>query len=188
MTDKAKETKEEALVGVARKHVGDGSKITQLSTGYFARVRPISYQLLYDARSVVKEPEVPMWHNEDKGTDEPNPNHPEYLSAMEQYQVDQLRAMADIMIMFGVDLVNEDGSALHAPEDNEWIDRLNLRAKLGLTEADLGAFDMENQTERDFVFKRYYAIGSPDINKMVIATGMASEEDISKAEDSFRDN
>jgi len=185
MTDKVTE----AVVGVARRHTGDAvQEIIQLSTGYHAQIRSISLHLIFEAQQSVEKPEVPMWMNEEKGREEPNPDDPKYLEALAEHSQQQQMAIADVMIMFGVDVVDADGNILHAPSDDEWIDKLKLRNRLGYSRVDLDAFDLTSQVERDFLFKKYYVVGAADISTLMELYDFMSEEDVAEAEESFRDN
>lgn len=184
MTDKVSE----AVVGTARRHVGDGLKVVELSTGYKARIRSVSLHLIFDAQASVDEPQVPVWHNEDKGRDEPNPDDPNYLKALAEYEQQQQLATIDVMTMFGVDVLDVDENVLGAPDDDDWIKKLELRHRLGYSKVDLSVFDLSNQIERDFLWKKYFVVGAGDIPVLLEAYDFLNEDDVQEAERSFRDN
>ena len=185
MNDK---TVSEAIAGVARRHTGDGLEVVELSTGHLAQIRPVSLHLIFEAQSSVDEPPVPMWRNEDKGRDEPNPDDPAYIKALAEHDQRQQMAVADVMIMFGVDVVDVDGNKLGAPDDDEWVDALRLRYRLGYTKVDIDTFDLTSAIERDFLHKKYFVVGAADISTLMAKYDFLSEEDVAEAEKSFRDN
>jgi hypothetical protein len=152
-----------------------------LSTGIEARLLPVSISLINEAQAAIPDPEVPMWHNESKDTYEPNPNHPQYKRDLEQVEADRNVAAIDAMVMFGVELV--DGM----PEDDGWLKKLKLRQRVGLSTVDLGDFDLKDEIDLEYLYKKYVAVATPDVAKLMKASGV-SEEDIAEAARSFRDN
>ena len=90
-----------------------------------------------------------MWFNKAKDRDEPNPVDPDYLRELEKYQQETTRVTFDVFALFGIELV--DGM----PEDDSWLSKLKLNARLG--HLDLSTFDLEDEVDREFLFKRYVA-------------------------------
>ena len=152
-----------------------------LSTGVEARFTPVSISIITEAQSAIPDPPVPIWHNESKGTDEPNPNHPDYLKALERIDSERNLAAIDAMVMFGVELVNG------VPEDGKWLKTLKLRQKMGLSNVDLSIFDLEDEIELEFLYKKYFAVAAADIAGLMKMSGV-KEEDIEEAMKSFPDN
>jgi hypothetical protein len=66
--------------------------------------------------------------------------------------------------MFGVELV--DG----LPPEDEWLEKLQMMEKRGLLS--LGGYDLNSAMEREFLFKRFIAVGSPDLEKISRAAGV----------------
>jgi len=173
---------QKAVVGVAKRREQMSKQVQDdviLSTGYAAKLVPVSISIINEAQAAIPDPPVPVWHNEAKGTDEPNPDHPDYAKALNK--AEELRSLAaiDAIIMFGVELV--DG----VPEDDKWLRLLALRAKMGLTNVDLSIFDMDDPIERMYVFKKYIAVGAKDVVVLMQFAGV-TEESISEASRSFR--
>jgi hypothetical protein len=115
----SKDVMKEPVVIVAEKKAGRSEeKVDKLSTGIKAKLGPVSASLIDEVTAKVKDPPVPMWHNEEKGRDEPNPGDPAYIEALS-----------------GVDLV--DG----VPEDDGWLVKLQF---LGVVEdRELSAMERE---------------------------------------------
>ncbi len=155
-----------------------------LSTGYHVRIRPVSASLIDGAQSLVEDPEPPTVWIEDKGRSEINPSDPAYLRALERAEVARAVAASDAMIMFGVELVNEEGEDVGVP-DGLWLKKLLLMDRLGTV--DLSQYDMEDPIDMEFLFKKYIVIAAPDFPIVALASGV-KEEDIENALRTFQDN
>lgn len=179
-TNKTNETKEQETtiiadnpaVQTAKGHEREADRIITLSTGVRVRLRAVSASLIDEVRSRVKDPPVPVVHDEEKGRDLPNPSDPEYLKALEDAEDTRNRAASDAMIMFGVELV--DG----LPEDSTWIKRLNF---LGI-EVNSG-----DDLSVEFAYKKYQAIGAPDL-PLVYSASAVTDEEVQRAINGFRGN
>lgn len=177
-----------AVVGVARRNMGGGQKPIVLSTGYTAIIRPVSMAVIMDAESSIPDPEVPTWYNEDKDKHEPNPDHPDYVKALEDASMQRQLAIADAMIMYGVDMVDDDGNPVHSPSDDDWVKKMRFMHKRGLSKLNPDDFDLDEDMERDFLFKKYFVVGTPDIPMLVEKSGALNEEEVQEAVKSFQDN
>ena len=159
-----------------RKRGSDGP--LTLSTGVKARLKPVSQSIIQDALALLEEPRVPMWKNPDKdGREEPNPLDPEYLEAVEEYRQAQVRTSFDVLSFFGIELVEG------LPDDDGWLKRLRMMEKLG--HLDLGRFDLDDEIDREFLYKRYVAMGNADYVLIGALSGINPAE-VSRAADSFR--
>ena len=148
-----------------------------LSTGVKARLKPVSQSIIQDAIALCKEPRVPMWANPDKdGREEPNPLDPDYLEAVEEHNRKVRAVTFDTFAMFGIELT--DG----LPEDDKWLREIRVMAKLG--HLDLSKFDLEDEIDREFLFKRYVAMGNADYVLIGAMSGI-SQEEVRRAADSF---
>lgn len=165
-----------AAIEVSKERKDDTEQVTvSLPYGVTATVVPVPPQLMEEVTGRIKDPEIPVWHNEDKGRDEPNPNDPEYLEAVSN--ADRLRGIAsiDAMALFGLDL---DGM----PEDDKWLRKLQYMQKRDLI--DISEYDLEDEDELEFLFKRYIAMNGNVLKLVVQASGITAEE-IESAEASF---
>lgn len=153
------------------------SQIITTQTGVRVRLVPVSTALMEEVTSRIVEPEVPMWHNESKNRDEPNPDDPVYIRALERVARDRGVAVMDAMCMFGVELV--DG----LPEDASWLKKLKFMEKRG--QVSLDGFDLEDPLDLEFLYKRYIAVDNELIAKVSNMSTMTPEA-VEKAESRFR--
>jgi len=151
--------------------------VVTLSTGIQAILRPVSASLLQDVMSRIVDPAEPWVMNEEKGRKEIDPYDTEYLAKLASNNIERARASMDAMAMFGIELV--DG----LPEDASWLKRLRQFEKLGYL--DLKQFDMEDEIDQEFLYKRYIALGNQDLMAIGKMSGIR-QEDIEEAETSFR--
>lgn len=168
---------ENPAVAVARELAEEGApKIVTLSTGVRARLVPVGVNLVRDAAMHIQDPPVPRFLNEDKGREEENPNDPAYLAACAEAERRREAAGMDALILFGVELV--DGP----PQDDGWLRKLQFLAKRG--ELDLDRFDLDDPLEREFLYKKYVAVGSLDLIALGQVSGISRRE-VKAALDSF---
>lgn len=170
-----KEKKSPALE-VAKDRASEGAEERVLSTGIRVRLGSVSATLIEEVSSRIPYPDVPMWFNEAKERDEPNPGDPKYLDAVAQVDRDRGIAAMDAMILFGVELL--DG----VPDDDTWVNKLRFLEKRNML--DLGDYDFTDALDREFLFKRYVAIGAADLDLIGEMIGV-SEEAIASAAESF---
>lgn len=154
--------KEQAILGA-------GDNVRTLATGVRARLRPVAASLIDEVTIRVPDPVVPMWHNEEKDRDEPNPTDPAYLKDLETMARQRGLAGLDAMIMFGVELVE-------AIPDDGWERRLKF---LGIE------FDAQDDFEREFYYKKYVAISNEDVALIGALSGV-NQEAVNQAVRSFR--
>ena len=150
---------------------------TVLSTGVVAILRPVPASLLQDVVSRIKEPQVPIVYNEEKGRKEEDPNDAEYQKALTDSRRQRGTASLDAMAMFGIELVEG------LPGDNTWLEKLKFFEQLG--HLDFSEFDLEDEITLEFLYKRYVALGSDDIIRIGRLSGVA-KEDIEESEEFFR--
>ena len=150
-----------------------------LSTGVRVRLHAVSLDTMDRAMRKLPKPVVPVWHNPDKDADEQNPNDPDYIEAVAQYNVDQYRVSRDIFILFGMELV--DGM----PEDDRWLKQLRLLERLG--DIDLSMFDLDDPVDREFLYKQHIALGQQDTPLISTIWGVTMPE-VEAAAEFFRSN
>jgi len=167
-----------AVVAAEEQHDDDAERM--LTTGVRVRISRVSQMLLDAAVHKVKEPEVPIWYDEDRDREILNPSHPHYLAAMEEYEREQRLAAIDAAVLWGVELV--DG----LPEDKLWLKKLKYFAeKLG--HIDLSEYDLEDEFELEFLYKRYVALSADDLSELMpeMMSGV-TEEDVAKSVETFQ--
>lgn len=173
MTD----TDSKPVVDVARENLeGVGDEIYAFEDGTVVKLTSIPAAVIDEVVSRVKMPEIPTWHNPENERDEQNPNDPSYIIAVQETERRRGAAMIDAVIMFGIQLVNG------MPEDDAWITRLRFMEKRG--QMDMSAYDLEDQMEKEFVYKRFSA--PMWMITRVQELSAVSQGDISKAKRLFR--
>lgn len=145
----------------------DDDTIT-LSTGVRVRQKSVSPSLLAEVTGRIVYPDVPMFHNADKGRDEPNESDPAYRAAVAQANQEQGMAVMDALALFGLELVDP------IPDDG-WDKKLRL---LGID------FDHDDPVEREFYYKKHIAMTVADFEILKGLSGV-TPEGVSRAEKSF---
>jgi len=133
---------------------GDNTIVT-LSTGVVVRLKPVSSSLVEEMKAAHEMPPVPVVWIEAKEREEENPNDPRYIEAVEEVQRKRADAIFDALCTFGVELV--DG----LPEDEKWIKRLKLLERRG--SLNLSGFDLNDDFDLEFLYKRYVAVAGTDL-------------------------
>lgn len=161
-----------------RKRIKPGD-VVQLSSGYKARIRPVSNRLILDAQKLHPEPKPPMQFIEEKNREEPNYNHPDYIAALEDANMARLEAVSDIALLFGIELIDP------IPPIEEWIGKLKMLERLG--HFDLSVYDLEDPDDVEYLFKKHIAVVGDDMSLINLTTGV-TEEEIAAAMEGFPGN
>lgn len=157
---------------------GDSAEVT-LSTGVRVRLHPVSSSLVEEMKGAIKMPPVPRVWIEAKEREEENPNDPRYLDEVAETESKRAVAVFDALVTFGVELI--DG----LPEDKTWLKKLNLLAKRGAL--DLSGFDLEDDFDLEFLYKRYVAIAGTDLQWISRLHGVRPLE-VARARSMFLDS
>lgn len=153
--------------------------IRTLPSGVQVRITPVSTALLDEVTSRIKDPDVPMWRNDAKGRDEPNPDDPKYIAQLADQNRKRGIAIMDAMVMFGVELI--DG----LPSDNTWLTKLQFMAKRGYV--NLEGYDLNDDLDLEFLFKRFVAVDTETLAAIGELSAL-TQEDVERAEDAFKSN
>ena len=157
------------------------SEIT-LSNGIVLALRPIPPGIIERALARLEKPKVPRWKNPDKEVEEENPGDPEYVAAVEAYQLQRNETAANTLFLVGT-AVKEIPEGLLGPEDDGWLDA-ELMKHLGVEANTETAYD------RYLAWLQLYAMAKQrDIwNTMAVVNRMAGigEEDVRAAVAGFR--
>lgn len=92
-----------------------------LSNGIVLRIKPVPQMLLRDATLKIATPKVPMWHNDQRDEDEPNPNDPSYLEAMQEYNTAVMLTAGNAALVLGTECLTVP-VGYSRPEDEEWLE------------------------------------------------------------------
>lgn len=164
---------ENPAVEAAKGQEEPGGGIKTLSTGVRVRLRAVSSSLISEVMAKIKDPDVPILHDEEKDRDLPNPNDPAYLRALDDAENQRNQAATDAMLVFGVELVDP------MPEDTSWTNKLGF---LGIE------VNMDDAFALEFAYKKYIAVGTPDLPLVYGASSPVSAEEVAKAMSGFPDN
>lgn len=151
-----------------------------LSNGVKLKLRPVPPLAIREAVIRVPEPPVPMVYIADREREEPNPNDPDYLAAMNMRQLDQVAAMTNVMLLLGT-------SPLYVPEgmstaeDDDWCDTMEF----------LGIPVHRNQPKARYLdWLRYVVLESPEdisgLTGVLAAMSGVTEQEVARAAEAFR--
>jgi hypothetical protein len=135
-------------------------EVLTLSNGIKVRCKPFPRMLLRNAISQYQDPEVPVIKFED-GSEEENPNDPDYLAAFEKVHEERLEAAARVTLGYGIAIDEDDlPDGMVGPMDDSWMTDMK---KLGVDPGDcstdflrryqwLNLYAIPNEEERTLVF------------------------------------
>ena len=156
----------------------------RLSTGVQARIKSVSATLIDSVTSRIKDPAVPKIFMEEKNREIANPDDPDYQAALQEAGRQRGIAALDAIIMFGVELVDPVPPHLDADgKPADWFKKLKYLEKHG--SLSLEEYDMEDDMEREFVYKRFVAVSPQDIDRLN-KMNRVTDDEVRRAEDSFR--
>lgn len=156
-------------VKVAQGLGSNNAEIYTTKTGYRVILRPFPSLLVQRAVSQVPFPPVPVYMNDEKGREEPNPHDPDYRLAV--LQANEKRGMVgiDCALLFGVELLES------IPEDDLWVRKLQF----------LGVQVSDDPIERELAFLKYIVfVHTDDINFVMDETRISGKK-AAVAEESF---
>lgn len=140
---------------------------------------PVSPLALREAAVTVVQPAVPIVRLTD-GRDEPNPNDPDYIAALDRFQNDQIFRVANVVMLMGTKLESVP-EGVDKPEDEDWIEMLET---LGIT------VPHATKHQRYLSWLRLYALRANDevtaiIGNVVRLSGV-TEVEVQRAASAFR--
>ena len=159
-----------------------------LQTGARVRLQAVPAFLIERVQSRVPEPEVPIFILDD-GRESPNPTDPDYINARNEAQTQKIAASVLAAVIFGVELVDEDGNKLEAPsaEEDNWEIKLLY---LGVDWKEQLTVDVPMPPNADLSFARtacyllYTQMSTQDIQHIAAAT-MGGGEAYAEAVNTF---
>lgn len=170
-----------AARGASRARNGTGSGRVTLSNGIVLRLKPVPPFAVRQAAIAVIDPPVPTVWIADKERNEPNPNDPDYIDAVNRANEQRIEAVTNLFFMMGTE-VEAVPDGMFRPEDDGWIDMLEV---VGLP------VDRANQFKRHYQWVAWYAAQSEhDISTIMTSVATlsgVSEADVQVAIRSFRD-
>lgn len=118
---------EEVLDAVESRASGTGGdpNLIELSTGVILRTRPVPRSLFADMLARFPAPKPPTVFIADKGREEENPDDPRYLAAVQDNQIQLVKAMSDAMILIGTE-IESIPEGLATLDDVDWREEVHL--------------------------------------------------------------
>lgn len=146
--------------------------------GAVLKIQAVATPLIQDVTSKITDPPVPTWYNKEMERDEPNPNHPDYVTALETAERERGMAVIDALILFGLEVIKP-------PENDNWIKNLKFMERRG--KIDLSPYNLEDEYDKEYLFKRYIVANNDLITRISRKSGVAPEE-IKRQEAAFQGN
>lgn len=151
----------------------------RLSNGVVLRIKSVPPLLLRAVATKIPEPEVPIWHNEEKDRDEPNPADPDYIAALAKRDELQSMAIADMALMKGTEIF-EVPAGFPTPESDDWVAEIGENVELNL----------KTPGHRYLAWLRFVALETNTDIAMAVALPLEivglSEKEVDVAINSFR--
>lgn len=123
-----------------------------LTTGVRAILRPAPALLIEEAANRIEYPRVPTQTID--GVERDNPNDPDYQAEIARIDRRRAQASLDTMLLFSLELV--DG----VPDNDTWVKKLRYLERLG--HIDLGEYDLSDELDREFIYKKFIATSNDD--------------------------
>ena len=96
-----------------------------LTNGIVIQTKPLSQDAIRRVIGKIEKPKIPMVFIESRDREEENPNDPDYLEALQEYNNQVLLRVYKVMLVLGTSC--HTVSAGHfKPEDDEWIQLLEV--------------------------------------------------------------
>lgn len=166
-----------------------GEFVTELTlqSGIVLRLKPVSPAAIRAASSRVPMPSVPIVHLEESNRDEPNPNDPDYLRMLIEWQLNQASAAQTVALLLGTEIISVPEGWCR-PEEQGWIDE--LRAVYAITGLEGIELHEEPPMARYLDWLRLYAmtteIDTYIMTRILTLGVLLTEEEVAQHAASFR--
>ena len=155
------------------------AKEVVLTSGVKVRLVSVPSMLVLALTRQIKEPTVPMWHNDQKDRDEPNPLDPAYVQAVNDYKTEIGQKTTQAYLANGVKVLELPDDKY--PEDSdEWVEGLEF-VGIEVPKTGLG---------RRVAWLQYHVLGDMDLTDILsgiaIAGGVVTEEQVQAAAETFQ--
>lgn len=161
-------------------------RIFTTRNGVQLRLRSVSPFLVLEAQKRIVKPTEPMWYNEAKSREEPNPLDPNYVRAVDDYNTKMAELVNDTYLANGVTLLPNQPLPESIPDidSEDWAEGIKYS---------LGADVPHSGIGRRVLWLKYCVVTHvEDLGDLIaaisVASGLVSEEQVQQAVESFRDN
>lgn len=93
------------------------NRIKELFNGHLVKVSGVSPALIDQVQASVKDPAIPIFKDPDTGDEYENPTDPAYVREVQNINELRQRRALQAIIMFGLELVDEEGNPVEPPDD-----------------------------------------------------------------------
>lgn len=158
-----------------------------LSNGIVLALKLVAPLLISDAARRLPKPPVPMVYSEEKGREEENPTHPDYLADLVMWRGARDEAGLSVALIMGSSVASVP-AGIHPPDSDEWIDE--IEASYAAIDMEPPKIDRDRPSSRYLSWLRLYALPTEEdivrISKILTSSVAVSEEDVREAVDAFR--
>lgn len=156
--------------------------------GVQLRLRAVSPFLVLEAQKRIVKPTEPMWYNEAKSREEPNPLDPNYVKSIDDYNTRMAEVVNDVFLANGVTLLTSGQDLpLGIPniDDSEWVEGIEYTLNIKVPDSGTAG--------RRVLWLKYCVVTHvEDLGDLIaaisVASGLVSEDQVQQAVESFRDN
>lgn len=178
------------VAAIAAAESGQGAKRIQryrMENGIVLKLKGVAPLIMREAASRIRDPQVPMAFIEAKGTEEPNPNDPEYIRELLEVQSRRSEAALTAALIMGTE-IDEIPEGMSGPDDTQWSDDVETISEL--TGVSLPLNTTIGSKGRYLDWLRYYAISSETelamLTRMLTIGVALTHEEVQAVAESFR--
>jgi hypothetical protein len=147
--------------------------------GLVLKLKKVNRLVVVEAGRKIPMPVAPRFYNDEKGREEENPSHPDYIEAVREANYARGMMTIGVYITLGTE-IKSLGEGMQRPEEKEWAETL---AELGI--------DIPSASRPRYVaWLKYYALEDDELteltNKSMRFSGITLESDVIEAKESFR--
>ena len=129
----ARENESEMAADAVRKSRSrhkEQNNIVTLSTGVKLKCSKVPEWMVADIYDEFnkKRPPIPVYFNDRKGREEPNPNDPNYLAAIEDWELEVAMALNNALIIAGTEIESIPKS-MHGPDNKDWLNKMSAMGR-----------------------------------------------------------
>lgn len=150
-----------------------------LSNGVVLKVKSMPPMLLNAAANTIPVPPVPKFFNDEKGREEENPNHPDYLAALEARNATVAISTMNLVFAASTEIDHVPDNMMR-PEDDGWI---KIAHMAGFN------FDPEDKIERYLAWLKSYALATiqdlSEAQRIPLELSGVSEQEVGEAIQNF---
>lgn len=125
MEDQYSDRIQQAVAEVEQTEVKKADEIIVLSTGVKLRLKKVPILRINAVLERFPYPEVPLIHDEERGREIRNPNHPIYQEMRQKVDEQRTWAIMDAVAGLGTELLFVP-EGFYRPEDQGWIDECEI--------------------------------------------------------------